>query len=156
GRDLLLLRAHGDAFAAYRRVLRRPRHRIAERRCDAVGAARQRVPGAPVLGLARRPNRRLADTALEFAGPGHGVDRLPADPGRDRIVRGVRGLWTRLRRVVAGLRARDPQFLSGEGGELAGADGLLRGFPRNGGGRLGRGGPLASLRVFTTSVLPLH
>ena len=37
---------------------------------------------------------------------------------------------------------RDPQVLSGEGGELAGADDVLRGFPGHGGGRLGRGRPL--------------
>ena len=95
---------------------------IAERRRHAVGAARQRVPGAPVLGLARRPDRRLADAALEFARPGDGVDRLPADPGRGRLVRGFRGFRAGLLRAVAGLRDRDPQVLSGEGGELAGAD----------------------------------
>ena len=47
-----------------------------------------------------------------------------------------------LLRAVAGLRHRDPQCLSGEGGELAGADDVLRGFPGHGGGRLGRRRPL--------------
>ena len=78
-RSVLLLRADGDADAACRGVLRRPRFRAVAWCRDAIGAVGQRVSVAHALGLARRPGGGIANIALEFHCPGGGDERFSAD-----------------------------------------------------------------------------
>src|SRR3954453_20611602 len=102
---LSVLRADGNAARPSRRVLQRCRHSDLTGRDDAFGAARLRLRQSPVLGLSRRPDRRLADHPCRLGVSDHRDDRLSADAERSRALRRLGVVRPRLQRHHPGLCA---------------------------------------------------
>ena len=146
-RRFLLLHSDVDTVGAYRRLLRRSRHQADAWRGDAVADAGVRLPLAPGLGRAGRPDRRPAHGDGGLGLPG-GRDRpLPADPGRGRAVLRVGGVRLGLRRHHPVLQRGGARSFPGLGGVVAHAADLVHGDERHGVRQLVRGRPLRPFRL---------
>ncbi len=93
---VFVLRADGDAGRAPGGDVQRSRDLAGAECGDAVGAARLRLCQSPVLGLARRPDRRARHRLGRLGLSGVGDRCVLGDQERDRAVRGLGGLRPRL------------------------------------------------------------
>ena len=109
----VLLRRHGDAAGAHRRLLRRPRLRRARRRHNAVAHARLRPAQPHRLRLHRRPHRRPRHPADRLARANVRAGAVPRPHQPQRPVRRLRPVRPVPGRPRAELRHHHPRVLPG-------------------------------------------
>ena len=114
-----VLHSDGDAARPSRRLLQRSRHQPLDRRLDALGSARHRIPEPANLGRNFRSHRRACYRVDRVGMAGRIDDRVSVHAERSRPVHDRRRVWPRLFRNHSGLRARATRIVSGLGSIVA-------------------------------------